>query len=302
MSDRAARPAIARLLTRVAFAPSAADVAFVHAHGFAAHVERQLAWRALDDDALAGNLARVLTTLDYDRAALVACGDDVRTVGTRRPETEWRAATRARRSASRRQLYEVMIEFWTRWFGVPDGVDALLHDRDVVRVHALGRYADLLRTSARSAAMLGRDRRRWLADLIGRYSHGAAAGNADLDETLRCFSGWTADPVGGGLRFVAAEHDYGAKRVFGALLPAGGGVDDGDVLIERLAAHPATARHVAKRLVRRFVGDEPRDLVDLATLAFDASRGDIAATVRLVLGSARFYESVGVGAELTARD
>lgn len=297
MSDRAARPAIARLLTRVAFAPSAADVAFVRAHGFAAYVDRQLAWRSLDDDALSGNLERVLGTLACDRAALVACSSD-----SRRPQIEWRAATRARRSASRRQLYEVMVEFWSGWFGVPDGVDALLHDRDVVRAHALGRYADLMRASARSAAMLGRDRRRWLADLLGRYSRGEAAGDTDIDEALRCFSGWTADPVGGGLRFVAAGHDYGAKRLFGTLLPAGGGVEDGDALIERLAAHPATARHVATRLVRRFVGDEPRDLVDLASFAFTASRGDIAETVRFVLGSAAFYESVGLDIELAARD
>ena len=298
MSDRPAQPAIARVLARVAFAPSAADVERVRRRGFAAYVDEQLAWQALDDAPLAANLERVLPTLAFDRAGLVA---QAHGEAPRRAQIEWRAATRARRNASRRQLYEVMVEFWTRWFGLPDGVDTLLHERDVVRAHALGRYADLLRASARSTAMLARERRRWLDDLTGRHSRGLAAGDADLDEAERCFSGWTLDAVDGTPCFVAARHDYGAKRVFGTLLPAGGGADDGDALIDRLAADPATARHVARRLVRRFVGAEPRELVDVAAVAFAASRGDIASTVRLVLGSAAFFASVGLDAEVAAR-
>ena len=298
MSDRAAQPTIARLLGRVAFAASAADVDYVRTCGFAAHVERQLAWRSLDDSALATDLARMLPALDLDRAGLAAAA-----ASGQRPEAEWRAATRARRGASRCQLYEVMVEFWSRWFGLADGIDAMLHERDVVRPHALGRYGDLLKASARSAAMLTRDRHRWLGDLTGRYSRGnIGAGDAELAEASRCFSGWTADPCSGGLRFVAAQHDYGAKIVLGVLLPAGGGIADGDTLIDRLATHPATARHVATRLVRRFVGDEPHDLVDLTAIAFTASHGDIAATLRFVLGSARFYASVGLDAELAGRD
>src|SRR4029450_13954529 len=60
---------------------------------------------------------------------------------------------------SRRQLLEVMVDFWSNHLNVTNPFDGgwdtrTAYDRDVIRTHALGRFADMLRASARSPAML----------------------------------------------------------------------------------------------------------------------------------------------------
>ncbi len=57
--------------------------------------------------------------------------------------------------------------------------------------------------------------------------------------------------------FVAARHDRGEKIVLGQTIKAGGGVDDGERVLDIVAAHPATARHIATKLAIRFVSDTP---------------------------------------------
>ena len=58
-------------------------------------------------------------------------------------------------------------------------------------------------------------------------------------------------------RFVAALHDRGPKVVLGHTVKAGGGIEDGERVLDIIAAHPATARHIAMELTRRFVSDDP---------------------------------------------
>jgi uncharacterized protein (DUF1800 family) len=60
---------------------------------------------------------------------------------------------------SERQLQEVMVDFWTNHFNVyaAKGADRWLlisYDRDTIRPHTLGKFADLLRATAESPAML----------------------------------------------------------------------------------------------------------------------------------------------------
>ena len=62
-----------------------------------------------------------------------------------------------RAAFSKRQLKERMVEFWTDHFNILyDKVQTLkvIDDRDVIRAHALGKFPDMLRASAESAAML----------------------------------------------------------------------------------------------------------------------------------------------------
>ena len=60
------------------------------------------------------------------------------------------------------------------------------------------------------------------------------------------------------------------------------GVEQGRAALDDLARHPATAGHIATKLVRHFVADEPpADLVDALALKFRDSDGDLA-----VVGSA----------------
>src|SRR5690606_10246515 len=95
----------------------------------------------------------------------------------------------------------------------------------------------------------------------------AADGTAqELDGVARAFTGWTTMPVGpsdrwfarglkdvfelgfvrdGSFLFRADHHDARTKVIFGQLYPAGGGVDEGERVLDYLAAHPSTARHLA---------------------------------------------------------
>ncbi len=52
-------------------------------------------------------------------------------------------------------------------------------------------------------------------------------------------------------------HDRGEKVVLGHRIKAGGGMEDGEQVLDILAAHPSTAQFIATKLVRRFVADEP---------------------------------------------
>src|SRR4029434_6881052 len=60
---------------------------------------------------------------------------------------------------SQRQLYEIMVDFWSNHFNVfsAKGADRWLttaYERDTIRPHALGRFRDLLLATAQSPAML----------------------------------------------------------------------------------------------------------------------------------------------------
>ena len=61
----------------------------------------------------------------------------------------------------------------------------------------------------------------------------------------------------GRFRFDPARHDDGPKRVLGVTIPAGGGVGDGERVLDLLAAHPATARHLSHKLCVHFLGHAP---------------------------------------------
>jgi uncharacterized protein (DUF1800 family) len=95
----------------------------------------------------------------------------------------------------------------------------------------------------------------------------------------------------------AQNHDTGAKSVFGLNVPAGGGKEDGDKLLDYLAEHPSTARFVSRKLLQRFVADDPpARLLDRTAATFESTGGDIGAVMRTIVGSAEFWaEAFGPG-------
>ena len=113
----------------------------------------------------------------------------------------------------------------------------------------------------------------------------------DVTEVARCFTGWTIR----GLRqdhpefaFDKRLHDPGDKVVLGTVIHAGG-QDEGRKVIHLLATHPATARFVATKLVRRLVADEPpRALVDRVADTFRRTGGDIRAVVTAIVTAPEF--------------
>jgi hypothetical protein len=92
-------------------------------------------------------------------------------------------------------------------------------------------------------------------------------------------------------QFKAWHHDGGAKTVLGHQFGPGQGQAEGEALLDMLAAHPSTARHIALKLCRRFISDAPPPkLVEEVAQAFTRSGGDIRATLQALLHSEEFFE------------
>jgi len=124
----------------------------------------------------------------------------------------------------------------------------------------------------------------------GGYSQG------DVTEFARALTGWSV----GGLReaedrrgrfvFRAAAHEPGARTVMGKTYPAGDALQAGAILAD-LAAHPATARHLSRKIARHFVADEPAPaLVARLEQAWLGSRGDLAVVARALVEAPEAWE------------
>ena len=221
---------------------------------------------------------------------------------------------------SERQLEEVLVDFWFNHFNVFAGKGATRdyvgeYERDAIRPHVLGSFRDLLGATARSPAMLfyldnwlssaqgaqgarGPQRRssglneNYARELLELHTLGVDGGytQQDIVNVARAFTGWTFQPrQGSGFMFVAARHDRGEKVVLGQTITAGGGRDDGNRVLDIVAAHPATARHIATKLAIRFVDDTPSPgLIDRIASRFTATGGDLREVVKAVFSSPEF--------------
>jgi uncharacterized protein (DUF1800 family) len=113
----------------------------------------------------------------------------------------------------------------------------------------------------------------------------------DVTEVARAFTGWTIEHRrgGSGFRFEPRLHDAGAKMVLGHSVKAGGGIRDGEHVLDILARHPSTARFISTKLARHFVSDvPPAGLVDRLSARFTETHGDLRAVMTLLLASPEF--------------
>ena len=219
---------------------------------------------------------------------------------------------------SNRQLEEVLADFWFNHFNVylDKGADHYLvtgFERDTIRPRVLGKFRDLLEATAKSPAMLfyldnwesagpgaGKARSgRGLNENYGRellelHTLGVDGGytQKDVTEVARCFTGWSIDRPqrGGGFVFRKAMHDDGEKVVLGVKIRAGGGIEDGEKVLDILARHSSTARFLSRKLAQRFVADDPpAALVDRMSRTFLRTDGDLRAVMKTMLGSREFW-------------
>jgi uncharacterized protein (DUF1800 family) len=123
----------------------------------------------------------------------------------------------------------------------------------------------------------------------------------DVVEVARAFTGWTlGEPRRGeGFRFDPLVHDRREKVVLGRRIGEGGGKEDGDRVLDILAAHPSTARFLSTKLVRRFVSDDPpADIVDRAAARFEATNGNIREVLRTIVTAPEFFGAETHGAKV----
>jgi uncharacterized protein (DUF1800 family) len=114
----------------------------------------------------------------------------------------------------------------------------------------------------------------------------------DVQEVARAFTGWTiAVPrQGGPFRFDPRLHDDGEKLVLGHRIKSGGGQKDGEQVLDLLVKHPSTAWHIATKLARRFIADDPPPaLVTRAAERFRQTDGNLREVVRTIVTSPEFF-------------
>ena len=122
----------------------------------------------------------------------------------------------------------------------------------------------------------------------------------DVREVARVFTGWSIDKPQIEARFVFRPrvHDPGAKIILGQRI-SGGGQQEGERILDLLARHPATARFISTKLVRRFVADDPPPaLVERVAVAYRQADGDIVAMLRVIFAAPEFYADDALRAKI----
>jgi uncharacterized protein (DUF1800 family) len=167
-------------LNRLAYGPRPGEIERVAQAGVLRWIDAQLAPDEIDDATLARR-EREFDVLKYDRGDLAALYAEVQrarqqrkrmgdtaadkldaspvAVKGRRFAAQFQQLAVVRAALSERQLYEVMVDFWTNHFNVyfAKGADRFLtpdYIEHTIRPHALGKFADLLIATAQSPAML----------------------------------------------------------------------------------------------------------------------------------------------------
>jgi uncharacterized protein (DUF1800 family) len=208
--------------------------------------------------------------------------------------------------ASATPLVERLTYFWSNHFTVSILRPAIrgfapAFEREAIRPHVTGRFADMLLAVARHPAMLlyldnaisvgpdspaGRRGGKGLNENLGRellelHTLGVDGGytQADVESLARILTGWSVarlnEPDSGRFRFRPFVHQPGAKLLLGRTY-AEAGEAEGQAALLDLAHHPATARHVALKLARHFIADDPpKDSVARIARVFRDSGGDL---------------------------
>lgn len=231
-----------------------------------------------------------------------------------------------RATYSKSQLYENMCHLWMDHFNA--GVIAeggkrhymVNYQEKVIRPHALGSFRDLLKATAHAPAMLAyldnatsnANSKQGINENYGRellelHTLGIdAAGNhvyteADVRSASMAMSGWSfvgqrKNAKFGEFEFKDAFHHKGNISLLNGAWTRGGttGKATGESLLNFLAVHPSTARHVAYKICRRFVSDAPSAALVASTAAvYLQNDTQLVPTLRHVLTSAEFAASGG---------
>ncbi len=320
---------------RAAFGPRPGEL---ENFDFPEFVESQLHPEQIDDRACERRLNRLSTQAKSFQQLYREHWDEVSDEPT---DEEWAwlelpyhetvQATFLRALYSRRQLQEVLADFWHNHFSVYGQHEEILplfpaYDRDAIRPHLLGSFREMLGAVAshpvmaiyldnRSNDLSGPNQNyaRELLELhtlgaahyqgsrdpqqVARSDQGVAVAYVDNDvlEVARCFTGWAVDEEDGRFGFEPSWHDRSNKLVLGRYLPRDG--RDVQVVLDMLADHPGTARHVAFKLCRRLVADEPPpELVSRIAEVFWSQRtqaDQLRQVVRAILLSSEFARTWG---------
>ncbi|WP_439359888.1 DUF1800 domain-containing protein [Bradyrhizobium sp. DASA03007] len=185
---------------------------------------------------------------------------------------------------------ERLVVFWSNHFCISASKGELARiwagafEREAIRPHVLGRFADMLRAAEQHPAMLffldnqqslgpdsraGQNRKRGLNENLAReimelHTLGVGGGYTQDDVTslARIITGWTFAGrqgqlgVPGSFVFNVNAHQPGSQILLSKTY-AQAGLAQGEAALADIARHASTANFIATKLVRHFVADDP---------------------------------------------
>ncbi|WP_255435085.1 DUF1800 domain-containing protein [Rhodoferax sp. BLA1] len=224
------------------------------------------------------------------------------------------------------QVQEQMTWFWLNHFSVHQGkgnLRAMLGDyeENAIRPHALGKFRELLGAVTTHPAMLryldneqnaaGKINENFARELMELHTLGVDGGYSqhDVQELARVLTGAGINSNAsnslqkkelqalyvrrGAFEFSPNRHDFGNKSLLGQPMQ-GKGLAELNEALDRLAAHPATARFISHKLAVYWLADEPpAAVVKRMAEAFQKNQGDIAATLAVLLNAPEFAQASG---------
>jgi hypothetical protein len=290
------------LVHRITFGPTASEYSLFDKLGYAGYLDYHLNPTKIDDSYVEGRLDEFPT---LDLSPYEAYNDGFNNWDY---ASDCIMAHTMRQIFSKRQLQEVMTDFWSDHFNVyvwKAGWYFPTYPRDVLRPKALGKFADLLVAVAKTAAMMefldNTYNSRWgynenyARELMELHTVGSDGGYKERDvyALARVFTGWSVgwdsnDKSFGQFVYRDDYHDTGEKKVpFLGLTLTNAGVKEGERVLRALARHPSCAKFISRKLCHRFLTYNPPDaLVQSIATVYTQTDGDIKAVLRAVLSSA----------------
>jgi uncharacterized protein (DUF1800 family) len=215
---------------------------------------------------------------------------------------------------------ERLVWFWSNHFCVSAGKlpsFAGAYEREAIRPHVLGRFADILLAAEAHPAMLfyldnaasigpnsvaGINRSRGLNENLAReilelHTLGVRTGYTqdDVISFAKVLTGWSfiaaqVPEHGGEFSFIPRMHEPGAQTILGKAY-AQPDIEQGRAVLADLARHPSTAEHIAFKLAHHFVADEPPpELVVRLTKMFRATDGNLKEMARVLVTSPESWD------------
>lgn len=214
---------------------------------------------------------------------------------------------------SNRQLFEVMVDFWSNHLNVTNpssDVWATRHDYDraVIRKYALGKFSDMLKASATHPAMMlylnnalstkGEPNENYGRELLELHTVGVEAGYTedDMYASALIMTGFGINWDTNLFEYHPDDHWTGHVKVmnWSSANNSPHAFQMALNYVDWLAHHPSTARHIAQKLCTRFVSDVPPGaLVTKLAKTYLANDTAIVPVLRQLFQSQLFAGSIG---------
>jgi uncharacterized protein (DUF1800 family) len=217
-----------------------------------------------------------------------------------------------RAAFSQRQLFEVMVDFWSNHLNItcPSGDVWDVRHRyqiDVIRKYALGTFEAMLLASAVHPAMLvylngaqstGQSpNENYAREVLELHTVGVDGGytERDIQKSALLLTGWNV--AMSRASYDPARHYVGRVRAFGfssANASAANGRTAQRAYLRHLAHHPKTAQHLATKLAQRFVSDDPpKSLITKLAAVYRKHDTAIVPVLQALFSSPEFAASSG---------